>query len=81
MYEMCAHCWQFDSDISLWDTSSVTDTDGTFADVKAFQKDISMWQGSVASNSSRDIFAESSAFVSKFICSEGTHGPITSCAC
>jgi len=81
MNAMFAHCWQFDSDLSLWDTSSATDMDGMFADARAFQWDISTWQGSAARNFSRGIFADASAFISKFVCSDGTDGPITSCAC
>ena len=81
MNAMFAHCWQFDSDLSLWDTSSATDMDGMFADARAFQWDISTWQGSAARNFSRGIFADASAFISKFACSDGTDGPITSCAC
>ena len=43
MHGMFAHAKRFDSDISKWDVSRVTDMHGMFANTNNFNNDISKW--------------------------------------
>ena len=43
MSNMFEWCWNFNSNISQWNTSNVTDMSGMFCGATAFNQDLSKW--------------------------------------
>ena len=62
----------FNGDISLWDTSSVTNMESMFRNAIAFAREIAVWEGFAASSSQDGIFLGAVEFYANFKCKDET---------
>ena len=69
----------FNADISKRNTSKVTDMAYMFYGASAFNRDISSWTGSAATNAQDNMFTDATAFQAGFMCADVNDGPARSC--